>query len=282
MTPLAVIATTQRAQGISLLPGAATNHPQLVVGATVPGLRDLQETALAGAVKLSMEDGVVGATLLAVSVTMLPELATAQRRDHATVHGLPVGEQVALAAHIVVTTAPAAVVKLSMEDGVVGATLLAVSATMLPELDTAQKQDPVTVQRPTVGDQVALVARLVETTAPAAVVKLSMEDGVVGATVLAVSVTMLPELDTAQRQDPVTVQRPTVGEQVAQVVHIVKTTAPAAVLCLTNSDFLPFFAHFQHLLIQITAKRLEIELKSPTTTPHKLAIAYKMAPMKSL
>jgi hypothetical protein len=39
---------------------------------------------------------------------------------------------------------------------------------------------------------------------------------------------------------------------------------------------------FEHLYSQIAAKRLEIELKSPTSTPHNLAIAYKMAPVKSL
>eukprot|EP00116_Pleurobrachia_bachei_P015092 sb/3475354/ len=32
----------------------------------------------------------------------------------------------------------------------------------------------------------------------------------------------------------------------------------------------------------ITAKRFEIELKSSTSTPHNLDIAYKMAPMKCL
>ena len=49
-----------------------------------------------------------------------------------------------------------------------------------------------------------------------------------------------------------------------------------------KSGFLPFFAHFERLSSQITAKRLDIELKSPSSTPHILAIAYKMAPVKSL
>eukprot|EP00116_Pleurobrachia_bachei_P011015 sb/3471277/ len=136
---------------------------------------------------------------------MLPELATAQRQDPVPVQRPPVVEQAALVAQLVGTTAPAAAVELHTEDGVVGDTLLAVSVTMLPELATAQRQDLVPVQRPTVGEQAALVAQLVGTTAPAAAVKLHTEDGVAGyhGVPVPVIIPLEPEQNSATGHVPV-------------------------------------------------------------------------------